>query len=202
MATEIEIKLRLADPNSLRRRLRSAGATRHGLFYERNTLFDRADRSLRAAGVGLRIRVVRSLDPAGSPSRATLTVKGPRRPGTLKAREEIECDVADADAVTGMLGLLGYRPTVIYEKRRESWRLDRASVEIDELPRLGWFAEIEAIDPDETSAEAAVLRVRTALGLDSAVAVPESYVELAAAECDPAAAVAELAFAPDAGTGG
>jgi adenylate cyclase class 2 len=173
MMREIEAKYRVADPDALRRRLSAYGARQHARMFETNRLFDTTERELLAADCGLRLRTCRPLDDAQPPA-ATLTYKGPRDPGELKAREEVEASVGDADAVAAILQRLGFREVIVYEKHREAWRLGECEVCLDELPKLGWFVEIEgpgakAIDP-----------VLVELGLSRRTPSRDTYVELAA----------------------
>lgn len=171
MASEIEAKLRLTDIEAMRRRLRDEKAERLGAVAETNQFFDWPDHALREADCGLRVRRSRPLD-ADAPVEVTVTYKGPRRPGELKIREEIEFGADDADMAETLLAALGLQPTVSFEKRRESWVLGDCRVELDELPMLGSFIEIEGPD------EAAVQEVRARLGLGSAPVEPESYLAM------------------------
>jgi adenylate cyclase class 2 len=173
MGQEIEAKYRLEDPDSLRARLTACGARRVARLLEANRLFDTADGKLREADCGLRLRTSRSLDDDW-PVLATLTYKGPRTAGEMKAREEVEIAVADWCGVATILQRLGFNDMIFYEKRRESWQLADCEVCADELPRLGWFVEIEG--PSAESVGSAASR----LGLRSGAAVPETYVELVA----------------------
>lgn len=182
MATEIEIKLRLADAAALRERLEACGARRAGQVREVNSIFDRPDGSLQRADCALRIRRVAPLgavesspspSPGGAPESAWLTFKGPRTGSSPQTREELEVRVQDADALVAILARLGLLERVVYEKRREAWRLEGCEVALDELPGLGRFVEIEG--PDEQ----AVRNLRTRLGLEQAERVNETYVELA-----------------------
>jgi adenylate cyclase class 2 len=176
---EIEAKFRLNDPARLRARLGAHGARRVGCVHETNRIFDTAGRKLLAADCGLRLRACRPLDNGGPPATHTLTYKGPRAPGSTKMREEIETVVADADATATILQRLGFNEVIVYEKRRETWRLDDCEVCLDELPKLGWFVEIEG--PSREAVEAA----RTRLELSAATPLYETYVELAATHGDP-----------------
>jgi adenylate cyclase class 2 len=92
--------------------------------------------------------------------------------GPLKSREELEVEVSDPASATSLLERLGYLRTLSFEKRRESWELDRCKVELDELPHLGKFVEVEG--PDEAS----VMRVRERLGLASRPIVKSGYIAL------------------------
>lgn len=180
MPQEIELKLRIADAAEVRCRLAECGAAFRERVLEHNSIFDDAERRLLAAGCGLRVRMVEPVagDAAAGRRGGTLTFKGPRQPGSLKVREEIEVACSDSAALIEILGRLGLRVVVLYEKRRETWTLHGCEVALDELPRLGWFVEIEG--PDEATISAA----RSALQLDPAPVVPESYVSLAAEHGD------------------
>src|SRR6185436_13595210 len=141
---ELECKLAVDSHEPVRETLRAAKATRVGRVREINRLFDRADGSLRAAGCGLRIRRVTVLEGTGPGG--SVTFKGPVQAGAYKLREEIETPVADPDAMERLLTALGYKVHVAFEKLRETWRLGGCLVELDELPRLGDFVEVEGPD--------------------------------------------------------
>ncbi len=173
MAQEIEAKYRLDDPAGLRERLIARGAQRVTHVLEENRLFDTADRKLQAADSGLRLRTCRALDGSQQIS-TTLTYKGPRAAGKMKAREEVETAVSDPSASATILQRLGFGEVVVYEKRREAWQLDECEVCLDELPQLGWFVEIEG--PSVATIEA----VAGKLTLDMESLLRETYVEMAA----------------------
>jgi predicted adenylyl cyclase CyaB len=171
--TELEAKFRVATHDDLRRRLSELGAVRRGVYLETNLLFDLPDASLRTSGKGLRVRRVETLE--GAPAVATLTFKGPRRPGPLKDREEIETAIDDPSSACAILMALGFEENLLFEKRRETWRLDDVSVELDTLPTLGRFVEIEG--PHEAAIQAA----RQKLGLAATELVADTYVSMLAA---------------------
>lgn len=164
MPIEIEKKYRLtaAQAESLRERLgEEVGAPARGVEFEENTLY---------AGAGLEpgVRVLRLRRVGG---RAQLTLKE-RQPSAdaIKHQREEEIEVSDADTTDALLRALGYKPALVYEKRRETWRLGDAEVVLDELP-FGWFAEIEG-DRD------AILRAEARLGLGAAEAELRTYPTL------------------------
>jgi len=169
---ELECKVRVESLAAPRERLRAAGAQRVARVLEENRLFDRPDGSLRLAGCGLRVRSVRVL--AGTAAKATLTFKGPRAAGVFKQREEIEVEIDDAETMGGILRALGYAERVVFEKRRESWLLGPCRVELDELPELGTFVEVEG--PDETAIRTAL----AAISLESLPPIARSYAAMAA----------------------
>lgn len=176
MSVELECKVAVPDHEPVRRALKAAGATFVGRVLEVNRLFDRSDGSLVASGRGLRVRSTTALE--GAAPGATLTYKGPRQSSTFKLREEIEVGVDDAVSMANVLGALGFIERFRFEKRRESWRMAPCLIELDELPVLGWFVEVEGPD------EATIRRVLQQLGVERVEPIRESYVTLLSAGAD------------------
>ena len=170
MAIEIEAKLSVPDLDVVRARLTEVGAAKLGTCMETNTFFDTEDRSLLAKDEGLRLR--KRVDIDSNETKYIITYKGARRHGQLKSRDEVECGVDnDRDAMT-LLSRLGYLRVLSFEKRRESWKLGGCSVELDMLPHVGTFVEIEG------PSEAAILKVRDQLNLSERTLVKASYIAL------------------------
>ncbi|MBV8781712.1 MAG: class IV adenylate cyclase [Phycisphaerae bacterium] len=170
MPVEIEAKMRVKDLAAVRDKLKSVGAKQKSQVVETNTFFDREDRSLLAADQGLRLRVNRPAN--GGDATYIITFKGPRLHGILKSRDETELKVEnDRDAIA-LLHCLGFHRVRSFEKRRESWSLMGCSIELDELPYLGAFVEIEGPNDEE------VLKVRTHLDLSNEPIVRASYIAL------------------------
>jgi adenylate cyclase class 2 len=169
MPVEIEVKMKLGASavEPMLALLRERSAFPLGQFFETNTFFDTEDRALLAGDEGLRVRVVRNL--ATGDTTAIMTHKGPNLHGQLKRREESEMQVPSAGDAARMLNCLGYVKCLGFEKRRQSWKLDGCRVEIDELPRLGFFIEIEG------PTEEAVLQARQALGLSESPLIKAAY---------------------------
>jgi adenylate cyclase, class 2 len=170
MGVEIEAKMKVDDLAAIRRRLRALHARRIVRRMEINTFLDTPDSSLRRGDRGLRLRVNQPLPRRTCEN--VITYKGPRKSGKLKIRPEFELTVADAKDAIALLGCLGFYPTLSFQKRRESWRLGRCRVELDELPRLGSFVEIEG--PDDRS----VMRTRKRLGLEGRPMIFTSYIAM------------------------
>lgn len=175
MPTELEAKLKVEDHESVRAALVSAGAMHVGRVFERNYILDLPGGTLRARGAALRVRACQTLD--GPPQRETLTFKGPARASRFKAREEIEVEVGSAEATVGILTTCGFTIVLLYEKRRETWRLDDCRVELDELPVLGLYVEIEG------PSESAIANVGNRLGLGGRSHEPASYVAMLSQYC-------------------
>lgn len=163
MAIEIEKKYRLEREQSasVRRRLEEAGAERMGQEFEENTIYTGP-----ALDPGRRVLRLRRKG-----SRAVFTFKERDLSGSaVKRQREEETEVSDASALAAILEALGYCPALVYEKRRETWRLAGAEVVLDELP-FGLFAEIEG-------EEARILEVERLIGLDQAEAEHAPYPTL------------------------
>lgn len=175
MPTEVEIKLKVDTHELLRTRLQQLGAEPLGRVLEINRILDNAERTMLATDRGLRVRECR--DENGALVRAMLTFKGPRQPGKIKRREEIELTIDDPATAADLLEQLGFREAVRFEKRRETWRLGECLVELDEVPYLGAFVEIEG--PEEGRIE----QIRGPLGLADTPLVRSSYIGLLVRHC-------------------
>jgi len=179
MGTEIEKKYRIesAEAERLRGRLSAAGAEARGEEFEENTLY--AGPGLEGGNRVLRLRRVNG--------RAVFTFKE-QIAGTsaVKRRREDETGVADADALAAILDALGYRPAVVYEKRRTTWLVAGVEVVIDELP-FGLFVEIEGD-------EELILEAERLLDLAAMQAEHRSYPQLALERGTPNGKLIEARF--------
>jgi len=176
---ETEAKLAVTDPEPVRQALLAAGAVPLGSFLQTDRFFDWPDGPLRRADSALRLRTVRRLDgSAGGAPDSVLTYKGPQQASggaaRLKVRREVETAIGDAEAAAEILQAAGLRRAVTVQKRRASWQLGSCRVELDELPLLGCFVEVEG--PDEPAIVAAL----EALALASLPRITKSYLHLLA----------------------
>ena len=167
MPVELEIKLKVEGLGEMREKLRALGADLKGSVLETNRFFDTSARTLYDAGKGLRLRTNSDMKP--NQSCHIITFKGPRAPGPMKRREEIEVSVDDPDAATSILEALGYSITLSFEKRRETWQLGSCEVVLDELPLIGTFVEIEGPD------EATIRHVQSQLDLGGRPTITRPY---------------------------
>lgn len=172
---EIEAKIRVHDLDVVRHRLSECAARPIGLYIERNWILDRPDAALRSSGCGLRVRTMERLEGADAP--ATITFKGPVLKSSVKRREEIELDISDAEKMLALLTAIGFEVVVSYRKRRDRWTLDDCQIELDEVPLLGIFVEVEG------PSEQAVERVRTRISLGDEPHVPAGYVRMLVDRC-------------------
>lgn len=110
-----------------------------------------------------------------------ITYKGPKLDDETKTREEHETTVGDAEKARAIFESLGFEEFGTVEKERQVYRLDGATVTLDELEELGEFVEVERDIEDEADIEepsAEVLDVLERLGLDADDSVRDSYLEL------------------------
>ena len=163
MAIEIEKKYRLTkqQAQSLTARLHALGAERSNSDFEVNTLY--SSPGLDLDGAILRLRRVGK--------RAILTFKKRfSSPSSIKRQLEEETSVEDAEAMERILDRLGFKPSLVYEKRRETWKYLSTEIAIDELP-FGWFMEIEGEEPD-------IIAVEQAIEVDDSTAEEATYPAL------------------------
>lgn len=142
---EVEKKFRLTkrQRDAVLRRLPAVGAELEGEDFEENTLFN--GDSLEVGSCVLRLRRMGN--------KATLTYKKALpSASSIKQRREEETAVADPEAMEAILVALGFTPALVYEKRRQTWRLGNTEIVIDVLP-FGLFMEIEGRASDIRAAE-------------------------------------------------
>lgn len=177
MSLEIEIKMPMAglDPDfsKVLAHLKAANASPVIRLAETNIFLDRPDHYLRQHDQGLRVRLEQDRD-GKLPDEVIITHKGPRLPGVTKTRQETELVVNDVNAAVSLLAALGYVETLRFQKRRDRWLLDGCHVELDTLPRLGTFVEIEGPN------EAAIQNVRKKLNLTHAPLEASGYAAMLA----------------------
>jgi len=170
MPVEIEAKMKVGSFEPVLTALREHHAKSLGEHIETDTFFDTSDRTLLAADKGLRLRV--ALDVNTKKIEALVTHKGPVGHGPLKKRQETQTVVANPEAMAKILEQLGFMQWLRYQKRRQSWELDSCRVELDEIPHLGKFVEIEG------PGEEAVMKCREKIGLSSQTLIKASYVAM------------------------
>jgi adenylate cyclase class 2 len=137
---EIEVKFHLPEVKPIRDRMLAMGAIHCGRVFETNVTFEDASKSLKKQRILLRLR---------KDDRIRLTLKSSlSRPDTqFKVHRELEVEVGDFDACHSILEGLGFHPEQAYEKRRETFVLNKTNLLIDTMP-YGLFLEIEGEKSD------------------------------------------------------
>jgi len=174
-ASEIEVKIEVADAGDAARRLIEAGAREVSpRELEDNVLLDWDDARLSRAGKILRVRRMGT--------KSVLTVKSPfeNAPTAYKIRRETEVQVSDARTLLHALEDVGFRPVWRYQKWRRTLSLEGVTIVVDELP-FGVYLEIEG-EP------AAIDRVARLLGFGPEHYETASYREIHERRCRAAGA--------------
>jgi adenylate cyclase class 2 len=132
---EIEVKFLLDNVDKTRQRILDMGGETSGRVFEINIRFEDAGNKLIQQHSLLRLRKDKT---------STLTFKSlAGSPGDqFKIHKEIEVEVSDFNATAAILESLGYHQEQIYEKYRETFKLQGAVLCLDTMP-FGNFLEIE-----------------------------------------------------------
>jgi adenylate cyclase class 2 len=164
---EIEQKFTDADFSALKQRLNEWQARRGEEHTETDHYFNAPDRDFARTDEAFRLRRIGASN--------FLTYKGPKHAGPIKIRTELEIPLRDGDEPAAqmqqLLAHLGYRAVAVVRKQRQYYHLERGGfaliVCLDEVERLGRFAEVEIIAPDEQrdAAQAVLADAAAALGL-------------------------------------
>ncbi len=168
MPLNAEFKARVADLAPVRARLAAMQPRWAGVDAQRDTYFGapHGRLKLREGTVETALIAYTRADVAGV-KRSDVTLA----PLSPEAARDLRGVLAAA---------LGVR--VVVEKRREIAFVGHVKVHLDEVPGLGTFAEVEAIDTDGTRPldvlEGDARAMRTALGLDDAPLEARSYADL------------------------
>ena len=176
---EVEQKYRVEDLNDLRSKLSNLGAAAGRPQQHWDTYYNHPSRDFAETGEAFRIRRI-----DGVP---LITYKGPKLPGRIKARRELEwrLDPGDpsGDLTEELLQLLGFRPVASVSKERQPYSISGEfapiAVVIDHVENVGNFAELELIVAEKGSVEGARDKIQLfseRLGLRTAE--PRSYLEM------------------------
>lgn len=150
---EIEQKYRVEDASRLLRQLERINASERDEEFHVDTYYAHPCRDFRESGEALRIRRVNNAP--------MVTYKGPKLPGDVKARQELEwrLDPGDRDGshMMELLNLLGFEEVATVRKTRRVFFLSDAEITlvIDQVDLLGCFAEIERVIADVSLVETA-----------------------------------------------
>lgn len=178
MQYEVEMKFPVAEMMALEAKLARLSATIFAPKTEVDTYFAHPGRDFAKTDEALRIRRKGIAN--------FITYKGPKIDPTTKTRHEIDLPLPPgeetAQAWTGMLAALGF--TVVGEVRKSrrkaqvDWQDRSVEVSLDDVERLGTFAELElVVQPEDVeAAKACVASLAKHLGLETGER--RSYLEL------------------------
>lgn len=171
---EVEQKFRIADKRSLKKALLKAGYKVSPMVRQTDRIFLLKSDSFKTFKLGdpvMRIRTVNN-------SKTYLTYK--RDVGSSGDRLEHEISVSPAATVETLLLEMGYKLVVEVKKERTEYNRDAVSVVLDQVKRLGSFAEVEIVceEGGETEARLKVMAVAADLGLRTGDIETKKYDQL------------------------
>jgi len=141
---ESEAKYRISDYASLDRKLQSLGFFPSPTILQRDEYYDTNDKTLESLDYVVRLR--------RTGAEVVCAIKGPRvwTPRQEYSRIELEFSVLSNESVKAELRKRDLHVTWFFEKRRTSYRnpTSGVSVELDEVPQIGTFIEIEGVLQD------------------------------------------------------
>ena len=145
METETEAKIKLADANAAKEVIGILDeiAEFKSKRFEINEFYDTAKKKHKKNDEFVRLRTYRS----GRSEKYAVTFKGKKIEDKYKSREEFEVEVSDSNEMKNILIAMGYEKVFSFEKKRITYELiignKKCLVEIDELPLLGFYCEVE-----------------------------------------------------------
>ena len=170
MNIEIEAKLKVDSLESVAEKLRQLGAEFVSEQLQKDYYFDDLNSAFAKSDSCLRVRQQR--DNGGE--KIFLAYKGPKHKSNFKKRAEIEIEVSDFEKTQKLLSALGYKESIVVEKKRNLWRFGDCLVALDDVSDLGSFVEIEG------SNDKKIAEVQKRLGLENLQHISKSYAELLA----------------------
>lgn len=175
---EIEQKFVCPDFAVIEKRLNEWQARRGEEQLEADHYFNAPDRDFARTDEAFRLRRIGSAN--------FLTYKGPKQPGIVKVRTELEIPLRDGDEAAEqfmqLLAHLSYRPVAVVRKQRRYYHLERGGfaliVCLDEVQQLGRYVEVEIIAPEEQAEAARCVLTETAAALGLTQLERRSYLNL------------------------
>lgn len=175
---EIEQKFANADFAAIEMRLTEWKAHRGEELTEADHYFNAPDRDFARTDEAFRLRRIGSAN--------FLTYKGPKHPGAVKVRTELEIPLCEGDEAAEqfmrLLSHLGYRAVAVVRKQRRTFHLERGdfslTICLDEVEKLGRFAEVEIIATEEQVEAARSVLADTAAELGLTNLERRSYLNL------------------------
>ena len=168
---EIEIKVRVPDLESIRKRITACGGVLTERLTEHDSYYNAPHRDFGITDEALRLR------QAGG--KTVVTYKGPK--STIlgsKVREELNLDISDPKTFDKIITSLGFKLVAVVLKDREYYQYQDYTISLDKVEGLGDFVEIELIT--ESNAELAASRIDTTAKEMGVIGerITSSYLEL------------------------
>lgn len=162
--TEIEVKIEVSDPETIKEKLFSLGAKlEKERFFEENTLYDFPSQPLYKSSQALRLRKINK--------KFFLTFKGsPQKSRKFKVREEYETEIKNGKEFQKILKRLRLKPVFNYKKHRSLFRKKGLKICLDET-EVGNFLELEGKREQ-------IVRFASALGFSKKEFIKLDYIQM------------------------
>jgi predicted adenylyl cyclase CyaB len=161
---EVKIKSTKQEHERVAKQLVKLGFKKIKSVNEMNILYEHPSIPLKSIGNVLRVRHA---------DKTTMTFKGKKfqNKNGLKIREEFEVEFSEGKEIENILTALGFKPGMVIKKKRTMYRKATTEVDLDILPALGYFIEIEGT-------ETAILKTLKALNLETKERLTQGYAQL------------------------
>lgn len=158
---EVEIKLSIADAETVEMKLQNLGFQKENLMRESDVYLNSTDFNLREKDRALRIRNCENLSTGET--QTVLTYKGPKMDHISMTRQELETEVADANVCQEILMGIGYTQIYPVCKLRQYYQKEEVTACVDRVERLGDFLELEILTDNENGREKALKQLNEML---------------------------------------
>jgi len=161
---EIEIKIKIDDPQSIKNKILAGGASLHReRYFENNSLYDFPKMDLYLKNQALRLRKINK--------KTFLTFKGAEKKSRkFKIREEYETEIKNERQIIKILKSLGLKPVFNYEKYRTVFIYKKLKICLDELT-IGDYLELEGQQSD-------IVRFAHLLGYSKKDFIKSDYIQM------------------------
>ena len=188
---EIESKVRLSDPDLIRKQLLDLGAQRGYSLDITDTYYNspNIERDFARWDETLRLRYAIEREPTNNDiilETTDLTYKGPKMDQTIKTRPEIKVDLVDPENIHQLLTRIGFETKIVLKKHRELYEIVREDHllqimldQVESLPDI--YLEIELMIEHEdqiTNAKESIVKFMGELGFQEHDTILKSYLEL------------------------
>jgi adenylate cyclase, class 2 len=188
---EVEIKIKLRDPKTVRKQLLAMKAIK--LYDMENTdIYYNAPvgtRDFHQTDEALRLRKTVLFDSnthVQTKESHDLTYKGPKLDKVVKTRIEHVCRILDPEKMDEIVLALGYSKVATIPKKREVYEVDykgkQIEIVIDQVEGLdGWFLEAEMMAESEYAKESTkqhIIDFIVAIGYTKEDSIRKSYLEM------------------------
>jgi len=161
---EVEIKVRISDPELMRKKFEETGGSYQFSLLHEDTYFNMPNglRNFELTDEALRLRKSVEFKPNnGEKNRKInyyLTYKGKKLDNSTKTREEIDLSIESLEKMREILGILGFQEVLTVKKERELYNFEFKDYKIlaliDFLPILNqYFVEVEYLTDSKDQIE-------------------------------------------------